>query len=138
LLVADGLGGPPVAGLEEGEIPTGLAVPDADVRAEGVGQLPAGPRPVLAEQVAEAGRHLIPAGVVRVGAGGIRGERLRPPVGEPVEGGPDGVRVAAEVGGDPGRGPPGGGQQDHLQPVSGHGRKVDSAEGVEFGPLGIR
>src|SRR5947209_16234584 len=70
--------------------------------------------------------------MVRVGAGGVRVERGRPPVGEPLEGGPDGMRVSAQVAGDAGRGPSGIGEEDHLQAVPGDGRKVGPAESLEF------
>src|SRR5205085_1856071 len=69
LLVADGLGGAAIAGLQEGQVAAGLAVADADLGAEGVGQLPGGPGPLLAEQLRELARHSYSAGVVRVGTG---------------------------------------------------------------------
>jgi hypothetical protein len=137
LLVPDGLGGPPVAGRQEGQVPAGLAVPDADVGAEGVGQLPGRPRPLLGEQFGHLGGYGRPAVVIRVGAGGAGVERLGAAGGEPLEGGADGVRVAAQVPGDLGRGPPGGRHQDHLQAVAGHRRQVGAAKGLEFGSLRI-
>src|SRR5205085_11166922 len=113
------------------------AVTDADVGAEGLGQLPAGPRPVLAEQLGELAGHLCSAGTVRVGSGGVRVERLRTTTVEALEGGADGVRVTAQVAGDLGRGPPGIGQEDHLQAVTGGGLQVGPAESLEFRTLHV-
>ena len=49
MLVADGLGGPPVAGLPRDRVSAGPAAADADGRAVSLNDSPAGPRPVLAE-----------------------------------------------------------------------------------------
>jgi hypothetical protein len=135
--VADRLGRPPVAGPQDGQVAAGLAVSDADARAEGVGQLPAGPGPVLGEEFGQLAGHVCPAAVVRVGTGGRGVERFGAPGGESLEGGSDGVRVAAQVLGDPGRGPPRGRHQDHLQAVAGDRRQVGPAKGLEFRALRI-
>jgi hypothetical protein len=136
--VADRLGRPPVAGLQQGQVAEGLAAADADLGAEGVGQLPGGPSPVLADQRGEPPGHRRPPGVVRGGAGGVGAERLRPPITEPLEGGPNGVRVAIEVAGDARRRPAGVREQDHLQAIPCDGREVGAAESLKFGTLSVR
>jgi hypothetical protein len=132
--VADGLGRPPIPGAQEPQVPEGLPGAQGDpVGPEGGGQPGAGPGPVLAEQAPQAAGHGGPAGVVRLRAGPVGVQGGRPPSRVPLQDGPGGVRVDAQVIGDPGRGPPGVGQENDFQPGAGDGRQIRPAEGVEFG-----
>jgi hypothetical protein len=120
--VADRLGRPPITGLEQRQVAAGLAVADVDVGAEGVGQLSAGPRPLLGEQRGQLAGHLRPPGLVRVGSWGVGVERRRAAGREALEGRADGVWMATQVLADAGRGPPASGQENDLQPIADHRR----------------
>lgn len=135
--MADGLGGAAIAGLQERQVAAGLTMPDDDVGAEGLGQLAGRQGPVPAEELGQLPGYRRPAVVIRVGTGGIGVERLGAACGEPLEGRPDGVRVAAEVFGDLERGSPVGRHQDHLQAVTDDGRQVGPSQGLEFRALRV-
>src|SRR5262249_3897215 len=129
LLVAARLRGPPVAGLEQGQVAAGLAVAEAEAGVQGLGQLPAGPGAVLAEQLGQLVGHSGPTGVVRLGAGLVGVQGLGASGGEALEGGPDGMRMAAQVLADAWRRPAGSGQEDHFQTGPGHGGAGEAAPG---------
>jgi hypothetical protein len=78
--VADGLGRPAVSRLEQPEVTADLAMTKGDpVRAEGLGQLPAGPGPVLASRPVTVARR------AWSGSGpGVSGEKAAtPPAANP-------------------------------------------------------
>lgn len=136
--MADRLGGPSVSGLQQLQVTKDLTAADGEaVGGQGFGQLPAGPGPFLAQQFGQAAGDTFAAGVIRFGTGQFRGERGRSASEEALEGCPGGVRVTAEMPGNPGGRPAQVEQQNHFQPASGHGREMGSTQGLQFDSLGV-
>ena len=135
--MANGLGGTTVAGFPQGEITPGLALTDPNVWSECFGQLATGLRPLLAEEFGQRPGYGGPTRVVGIGAGRVGEQRLGASGVEAFEGGPNGVRVSAQVFSNLGCRPPGVGQGHHFQAVTSNGRMVRAAKGLKFGTLRI-
>jgi len=90
-----------------------------------------------AEQFGELAGHHRPAVVVRFGAGLVGARAAVPRSRSPLRTERTVGGLAVQVPCDRRNGPPGIGEEHHLQPRAYDGRKVGLTQRLEFGPLGI-